>query len=53
MVTSVLDLKVAMFQFALFPRFVDPSHGSVLTQNAVLGVTQIVIAARLALDDRQ
>jgi threonine/homoserine/homoserine lactone efflux protein len=32
-----------MFQWALFPQFVDPAHGSVLAQSLVLGATQIVI----------
>jgi threonine/homoserine/homoserine lactone efflux protein len=42
-VTAVLNLKVAMFQLALFPQFVDPARGSVLAQSVVL--TQTVIAA--------
>jgi threonine/homoserine/homoserine lactone efflux protein len=44
MVTAILNPKVAMFQLALFPQFVDPAHGSVLAQSLVLGATQIVIA---------
>jgi threonine/homoserine/homoserine lactone efflux protein len=43
-VTAVLNPKVAMFQLALFPQFVDPSRGSVLVQSLLLGATQIVIA---------
>lgn len=43
-ITAVLNPKVAMFQLALFPQFIDPSSGSVLAQSAVLGATQIVIA---------
>ena len=43
--TSVLNPKVALFQLALFPQFVDPSRGSVLAQSLVLGATQIVIVA--------
>jgi threonine/homoserine/homoserine lactone efflux protein len=42
---SVLNPKVALFQLALFPQFVDPSRGSVLAQSLVLGATQIVIVA--------
>ncbi|MFO1322651.1 MAG: LysE family translocator [Burkholderiales bacterium] len=42
--TAVLNPKVAMFQLALFPQFVDPAQGSVLAQSLVLGATQIVIA---------
>lgn len=44
LVTAILNPKVAMFQLALFPQFVDPSRGSVLVQSLVLGATQIVIA---------
>jgi threonine/homoserine/homoserine lactone efflux protein len=43
-ITAVLNPKVAMFQLALFPQFIDPSRGSVLTQSLLLGATQIVIA---------
>jgi threonine/homoserine/homoserine lactone efflux protein len=42
--TSILNPKVALFYVALFPQFVDPTRGSVLTQSLVLGATQIVIA---------
>jgi len=42
-VTAILNPKVAMFQLALFPQFVDPAHGSVLAQSLVLGATQIVL----------
>ena len=43
LVTSILNPKVAMFQLALFPQFVDPAHGSVLAQSLVLATTQVVI----------
>ncbi len=43
LVTGVLNPKVALFQLALFPQFVDPAHGSVLGQSLVLGATQLVI----------
>ena len=43
--TGVLNPKVALFQLALFPQFVDPAHGSVLAQSLVLGATQLVIVA--------
>lgn len=42
-VTAILNPKVAMFQLALFPQFIDPSRGSVLAQSLVLGATQVVI----------
>ena len=44
-VTGILNPKVALFQLALFPQFVDPTHGSVLAQTLVLGATEVVIVA--------
>ena len=43
LVTSVLNPKLAVFQLALFPQFIDPSRGSVLAQGLVLALTQFVI----------
>ena len=43
LLTRVLNPKVAVFQLALFPQFVDPARGSVLLQSLVLAVTQLVI----------
>jgi threonine/homoserine/homoserine lactone efflux protein len=43
LVTSVLNPKLAVFQLALFPQFIDPSRGSVLVQGLVLALTQFVI----------
>ncbi len=42
-VTGVLNPKVALFQLALFPQFVDPAHGSVLAQSLVLGATELAV----------
>lgn len=44
LVTAILNPKVAMFQLALFPQFVDPARGSVLGQSLILGATQLAIA---------
>ena len=41
--SSILNPKIALFELALFPQFIDPSRGSVLAQTLILGVTQFVI----------
>jgi threonine/homoserine/homoserine lactone efflux protein len=42
--TNLLNPKVAMFYIALFPQFIEPSRGSVLTQSLVLGAVQMSVS---------
>ena len=43
LVTSTLNPKLAVFQLALFPQFIDPARGHILMQGLVLASTQLVI----------
>ena len=44
LVTNLLNPKVAMLFLSLLPQFVDPAHGSILSQSLVLGSAYIVIS---------
>jgi threonine/homoserine/homoserine lactone efflux protein len=45
--TGILNPKVALFQIALFPQFVDPAQGSVLAQSLTLGATQLMVLSAM------
>lgn len=45
--SSVLNPKIALFELALLPQFIDPARGSVLAQTLLLGVAQFVIVFSL------
>ena len=45
LVTSLLNPKLAVFQLALFPQFIDPARGSVLLVIVIAGDSVCVFAA--------
>lgn len=44
LLTNLLNPKVAVFYLSLFPQFIRPEYGDVLTQSFVLGFTQLSIS---------
>ena len=45
--TNLLNPKIAIVYLSLLPQFINPAHGSVLTQSLMLGMTQIVISVSI------
>jgi len=44
LMTNLLNPKAAMLYLALLPQFINPAHGSVLSQSIALGILQIMIS---------
>jgi threonine/homoserine/homoserine lactone efflux protein len=42
--TNVLNPKVAVFYLSLFPQFIKPEYGSILSQSLQLGMTQVLVS---------
>jgi threonine/homoserine/homoserine lactone efflux protein len=42
--TNALNPKIAVFYLSVFPQFIRPEHGSVLTQSLTLGFVQIAVS---------
>ena len=47
LLTNLLNPKIAIVYLSLLPQFINPAHGSVLTQSLMLGMTQIVISVSI------
>ncbi|MEX3019446.1 LysE family translocator [Kluyvera sp. STS39-E] len=45
--TNLLNPKIAIVYLSLLPQFINPTHGSVLVQSLMLGMTQIVISVSI------
>jgi len=47
LLTNLLNPKIAIVYLSLLPQFINPTHGSVLLQSLMLGMTQIVISVSI------
>ncbi len=43
-ITNILNPKIAVMYLSLLPQFINPDHGSVLSQSLALGFLQILIS---------
>ncbi|WP_109481276.1 LysE family translocator [Paraburkholderia sp. C35] len=43
-VTNLLNPKIAVLYLSLLPQFIDPQHGSVLSQSLIFGAVQIALS---------